>query len=597
MSATTTTSALRLLLGAGLGAGATWLLFPASTPAIAPASPPLATAAASSAGPASQASFVLPAWSWRDSATPPVLTESAAARAIAAWLAWPEAPSPEETAAHRAARAEALRALLVRLPDGSLPALADAIQSLPAAEHDPLRRVAFDAWTERDPAAATLWTASEKSLRPLAKSTIRAWAARDVMAALAWATARPDSELAQDLSTTAADKLTPEQLPRALALLEPLDPTLRAAVFEAMFTPLARSDPAAAVRAFGPRLWQNAGEGWPLQSALRDWAKTDLPGALAWLRAQPRLHDDRIPQFVMSLTFHSTPETRAALASAVRDDPAFPRQQAALASIFRQWSSEAPDAALAWLDTVQDRHLRNTLLDRATRGYDPDHPEKNLPLLLARPDSPARTQSLGQILGAWAKKSPSAALAWMNAQTSPAVAAAAPQVHAAILGTIARDEPQTALAEWAALQDPRARAAALGPIAEGWGQTDPKAALAWVTEQSAQINGTLAGWQPKLLAAWARTEPLAALRWAEDQPRENQRLGYLRTLAGAHDQRESRVATADLYAQIRGPELRARIVTEHLREWLTKDRPAATTWLESNDILTPAQAAALLATP
>jgi hypothetical protein len=37
------------------------------------------------------------------------------------------------------------------------------------------------------------------------------------------------------------------------------------------------------------------------------------------------------------------------------------------------------------------------------------------------------------------------------------------------------------------------------------------------------------------------------------------------------------------------------VLTAHVQEWLTKDRPAAQAWLEANPALSPAQAAALLA--
>jgi hypothetical protein len=185
----------------------------------------------------------------------------------------------------------------------------------------------------------------------------------------------------------------------------------------------------------------------------------------------------------------------------------------ALNRMMFNWGTEQPADALAWLNQLADPDLRLSLLERNGNSYFTDHPEKSLPLALALPASQNRGQSITRLLTAWAKIDPSAALAWIGAQNDPAVAAAAPAVQGVLLGTIARDEPATALAEWASLSDPRAKKAAIQPIAEAWGQTDPAAALQWAVAQQDSPGRVHA--HSELIAAWAKKDPEAALRWAE----------------------------------------------------------------------------------
>lgn len=146
--------------------------------------------------------------------------------------------------------------------------------------------------------------------------------------------------------------------------------------------------------------------------------------------------------------------------------------------------------------------------------------------------------------------------------------------------------------------------AAIRPLAEAWGKTDPAAALRWQTEQAAALGA--AQFQPStsLLAAWGKEDPLAALRWTEtylaqaaasDMPWLPQQL--FGALGNTWSAATSRAATADLYSKIQDTSLRTETLTAHVRDWLTKDPAAAKSWLESSSALTPAEAAALLSPP
>lgn len=507
---------------------------------------------------------------------------------IAAWLALPTTPGPR---ANHAARAESLRAVLARLADTDFPRLLDGIQHLFDEAHSDLRRLAFDAWLDRDPASAARWAISAgKDAGNLAIQAARAWSRRDALAALAFTSSLADQDFAINLTSYVTGQIAPADLARALAIIEARGASFRDALAADLFRPMAKTDPAAAIRAFGPTMWRRGTQKWQLDTALAAWARTDLDGALAWLAVQPRAQE--LPSIAARLGTDDASRARVGSALLARTD--FPMRQATLGKLLSDWVEKSPSAALAWLDTIADRDLRNRILERATRGYSPEHPEQDLPLVLARVPSQSRDETLGMRLEAWAVLSPEATLAWLAARTDdPVVARAAPRVHGAILGALAVESPEAAVREWKNLADAASREAAIGPIVQSWARTDPASALRWGTEQLLVAGQVTANWQSQPLQIWAKQNPAAVRHWLQGQTNaqlERSLLGF----DGGIGRHLPPASAADLYAQIRNPEIRAELITKHLRDWLAEDPSAARMWLENHDTLTPEQTAALL---
>lgn len=510
------------------------------------------------------------------------------------------APSPAAVIAPYATRADALRALVVRLPAADFPRLLASFPITADLDERRLRQIAFDSWTDLDPPAAARWAAAAgKPLRDLALQAVRAWAELDARAAAAWACALPDAEAAAALAGPALVALAAPDSARAIALANSRDDAFRAAVLPALLTALAEADPAATVRAFAPSLWKGGVDLRTFRGPLSAWARRDPDGLVLWLAAQPG-----------GLSSHATndldlaPAERRALVIALAAHPELSRNSSALREVFTKWGRAQPTEALAWLDQLGDPGLRLSLLRAASFNYyKPEHPEQSLPFVLALPACRDRTEKLGQLLFAWSGIDRPAAQAWIAAQNDPGVAAATYTVQAYLLGTIARDEPATALAEWSALADPRAQKAAITPIVASWGQTDPAAALQWGAAQQRALGGDVAGTlQPALLSAWAQKSPEAALRWTETLALELKAGGkdyypqFLEILGRDYVGLRTPGTTAALFTKIQDPALRTETLTRHLQAWLVKDPAAAKAWLESHDALTPAQAAALLQT-
>ena len=539
----------------------------------------------------------LAAWTWRDSDTPPPLPAAYVAPAVAAWVAQ---RGPDGAPADFATRAASLRALLVRLPAEGFSHIIDALARSGRDDDALLLRETFDSWVVLDAPAAARWAAPRGAASiDFARHAIRIWSTEDAEAAATWICALPDENIAARLATPALATLAEKDPARALALARSRGQSFRLAALAGIVNALGRANPADAVRTYGPELWRNGSGIHTLREPLAAWVKQDPPAALAWLVAQPR--DANGNPFHWINTFGDrTQEWRRTVADAFLNGPDQTRRVASVAPLLGEWNREHPGEVLAWLDEIEDRDLRMALLEHTVGQHSAAHPDQNLALVLALPEGQGRTMHLGAILTEWAKTDAPAALAWIEAHDAPGVATAGYQVQGTLLAAIAREEPQTAIAEWAALKDPRAREVTLASIVQSWSEKDPLAAIRWANEQS-QAMGEVLQLDPGVVSRWAAKEPEAALRWIEawlpTQPETTAAFMapyYLSALGGNWENRAPRADTADLLVKIKDPALRATALATHFAEWRTTDPAAARAWLEKSAALSPEQVAALL---
>lgn len=572
-------------LGLLLGGSATWF---ALRPPAADASAALAPAAP----------VTLAAWSWRDSGTPPLLARNSATSAVSAWLAL---RGPDGRPADYATRVASLRALLLQLPADAFPRLVEGLSRSGQDDDLRLRRIAFSAWTTHDAPAATLWAVAqgEKSYN-LAGEALGAWSAKDAAAAATWACSLSDDKLARRFAGQALATLAEKDPNRALALARSRDDAFREAVLASVLRSLGKNDPAGTLRTFAPELWKNGRGFYSLQGLISSWAKKDAPAAIAWLLAQPRSGNGNIANWFSNLGDNS-PASRRALADAIIAAPGVTNRASIMRDIILNWGSSNADDLSAWLRQLPDPDLRISLLESASSITYSDNPERSLPIALAMPEGANRAHRVSELLGSWAKINSDAALEWMHKHAGePGVDEASYVVHGALLGEIAKDDPQAAIAELKNLSDPKARFAAASAIAKAWGTHDPAAALQWLGEQKDAANNRSYGGDHELLRRWAKTEPEAALRWIEDKVASSPEIKgmtayYLESLAGDWNEKAPRATTADLYAKIKDPALRVETLTRHVKEWLTKDPDAARAWVETNPALTPEQRTKILA--
>ena len=539
----------------------------------------------------------LPAWAWRESLRPPPLPAATLVPATDAWLALRGADgSPVDPAT----RLDTLRALLARLDSGSFPRLLDPLFASTDPTDRPLLTIAFTAWAELDAPAAARWLAtlaepSDWARTRLAPIAAHAWMALDPLAASTWACALQDGSLARTFARIVLPALARQDPRRAHALAVSRDNNFLNNVLNDVLAALAESDPAAALRTFGSGLFQQGGGGFlAVRTPLTRWMQSAPTDALRWLADETHANDHAWFDTLDDLSRNDAVLTRTLLDTLLAR-PEIPRNRASLGQLFSRWATEDSSAALQWFEKIDAPDLRASLLAAASSSPDLEHPEKGLPFALARADSQDRTNTLTRILGEWAARAPTEALAWIAQHAEdPGVAAASKQAQAAILGTIALTEPATAVAEYQALQDIETRKAARDAIADAWAKHDPGAAHLWRTAQNEALGYPPLAGHSVIFHAWSRRDPLAALRWAEQVSPPRSREFYLKALTDSGVDSMPRAAAADLYAQLKDPTERVAYVTQHLRQWLIKDRAAARAWLESHDILTADQVAALL---
>ena len=577
---------LPLGLGLILGGTATWF-------ALRPPGPASGLAAPRSSLPAPGS---LPAWSWRDAATPPLLERNPASAAVSAWLAL---RGPDGRPAAYATRAAGLRALLLQLPADAFPRLVDGLSRSSSDDDLRLRRIAFSAWTTQDASAATRWAFAqgEKSF-DLAQEALVAWAAQDAAAAAAWACALPDEKHAGRFAGQTLAALAEKDPTRALELARSRGDAFRESMLASVLRTLGKKDPAGTLRAFAPELWKNGRGFYTLREVISTWVKQDPSAAVAWLLAQPRDGNTNVANWFPNLD-DGSPASRRAVADAIVSAPGVANRASVMRDILLNWSSSHPDDLQAWLRQLPDPDLRLNLIENASSITYSEYPERSLPLTLALPEGANRSRRLAELLGSWAKINSDAALAWMKQHAAePGVNEASATVHGALLGEIARDDPQAAIAELHTLADDNARRAAADAIAAAWGARDPAAALQWLAAQKNATGRNYLGGDTELLHRWAKTDPEAALRWVETSATGPENSGYtsyyLDALAGRWDDKAPRATTADLYAKIQDPKLRVSTLSRHVKEWLTKDPDGARAWVEANPALTPTDRAKIL---
>jgi hypothetical protein len=271
---------------------------------------------------------------------------AAAAIAVAIYRKWPDERSlPAIPSARPSTLVE--QPVVPRAPasaagarEAAVPSLADltrlTIQSL-ASKDAEVRKRAIDqllpALAQRDPVAAArvadLFV--DSPLRPQILSTVaRAWTDHNRLHALAWAQGLGDANERENV------------------LVE-------------IFTQIAQSDPAAAVRLrqeYSPDPLDDA----ELTNLAQRWAETDISAVLGWTDSLPpgAQHD----QLIARAAFIQAQKNPAEAAQLVMDRiPRGDAQSEALISVMHQWARQDFAAASAWVERIPEELLR----ERATQ--------------------------------------------------------------------------------------------------------------------------------------------------------------------------------------------------------------------------------------
>ena len=243
----------------------------------------------------------------------------------------------------------------------------------------------------------------------------------------------------------------------------------------------------------------------------KEWARQDLPAALAWAQSLPDQQRGGAYSGVLGSLATTNPEQASSLALTLEPGPA---RQHIVGEIASSWARNSPVEALAWTQTLsaneQADATRSALrvwaqnepgdtakyLDSLDQDIDPQLPvvagawARNAPSQAAnwvasQPDGDGRNDAIAKTLWNWTTQNPAAATEWVQDQPNGPI-----QDHAiAGLATAALDfDPVTAL-DWSGkISETTMKNAMIQRTLAIWNHKDPEAAQKWAKEHNTPIN-------------------------------------------------------------------------------------------------------------
>ena len=324
-----------------------------------------------------------------------------------------------------------------------------------------------------------------------------------------------------------------------------------------------------------------------------------------------------------------------------------PDTRAAIHLLLTRWASEAPEQALASLQTLDPTKQGGdaTSILAGIAATDPQRAAKWL-------NDPANRMTsfplighflAGSIAKEWARKDSEAALDWASKLPDSQRTGA----YIGLMGTLASTDPRTASALVTRLEDGGPRREAIRNIATAWAKQSPLAAMDWAQslageDRKSAMNEALGSWashQPQDAAKyletltageitatqlkavaepWLNQAPAAAATWVATRPEGDARNEAMSGVMWRWTMSEPAAASSWLRSQPAGPTHDAGIaglalatfdsdpssaltwaatiadetkrtesITKGMTEWLKRDPTAAREWAAANNIPVP----------
>ncbi len=284
-----------------------------------------------------------------------------------------------------------------------------------------------------------------------------------------------------------------------------------------------------------------------LRSALEEWGRNDLPGALAYLSKHPGLPVPywTVGQAVGELA-DKDPVQAAKLVAGLSD---MQTQRYAISSVLQAWAKTDPNAALDWAQNVPGQGLRRSAITQAISTWGSQDPRAAMEAAQALKDPGLRADAVKSGWASWFQANPDEAMRYlaggsaddlahgagqgmdigwiftngasaMTAEEASALLKQLPEgkVRDDIVSSIAshnvwNGQFTQALTLLNNLPDSQSRDSTLQELGSQWGDVNPDAAAAWLRQQpdSSDRDVAVSGF----VAALARTDPRGALQWSD----------------------------------------------------------------------------------
>lgn len=254
-----------------------------------------------------------------------------------------------------------------------------------------------------------------------------------------------------------------------------------------------------------------------------------------------------------------------------------PDARAAIHLLLTRWATEAPDQALASLQTLDPtKHGGDaTSILSGIAATDPLRAAK----WLEDPDNRMTAFPIighflaGSITKEWVRSDPSAALAWAEKLPDNQRIGA----YVALMGTLASSDPRTASSLVTKLEDGGPRREAIKNIATLWSKQAPEAAMAWVQtltgeDRQSALTETLGGWASK--------QPQAAAAYLDQNPNPDLTAAQVKAVSQPWVNREPAAAAAWVASRPAGA-ASSEAMSDVMWRWTLTEPVAASTWLRA----------------
>ena len=355
--------------------------------------------------------------------------------------------------------------------------------SLPASsmgQMDPRQQV-IQTWAQSDPQAAlkaALEIQETGSRASAISAAVSSWARSDFQGALQYAINVPDSTMRSDVLR--AMSMNPagnrQELLDAVFEHMPTGDNFQQSVSQIMSS-WAREDPAAAAAAAAQlppgRIFSQS-----VSLIASQWSQTGRKEEVfAWAKTLPE-GEARTGALGSLFSQWSTQDPQAAIAALGSLAPGDRNQ--AIRSISSGWSNKNPEAVLQWSASLPNAEERRDVIRDAVSQWANSAPEAAASYVRGLGEED-RGPAMRAVVDRWASKDAEAAAEWLAVQPA---GSSKDSAITALARKISSEDPETAISWAATISDPKNRDRQIENLARDWMRQDAATAKAWISSSN-----------------------------------------------------------------------------------------------------------------
>ena len=253
------------------------------------------------------------------------------------------------------------------------------------------------------------------------------------------------------------------------------------------------------------------------------------------------------------------------------------RSDHAVKEVLASWSTNNPNAALAWARENHEGDKANPYLVGIIGGLADSNPTLATQVLQELPFSKERGEALGSLIPHIAQLGVEGANSWLSGIEDPKLVGGA---SAYLADHFSKQDPVMG-AQWASsIADDEARQRAISEVVDNWADKDPAAAQTWIETLSPQDQLT-AG--PEFVSSYASQDANAAADWLDSQSNSENYQDLLREFTNGAT-RSDPVLALNYGNELDDDSSRSRTVGRALWTLYKQDKDSARNWIDNNDL-------------